>query len=508
MSVYQYYHTYVVEDGQITDTNDETQLLSSFLQKRVYIIVSKYNVNTLIMLNIKDYISKESNINLNLSIAEFCDNLNDLLVLKYTSNDIPLKNITTGAFDNRLKIYDANSLKDVDISYTSISDPSNKNNKYSFFQSNDLVLTSDSNRDFTNCLITVNGVFHSTEYYNNNFFVKNGFSNIKNTKQKNVCLIDTTNLGGHSTIPITLEDIEIPSGSSIPSSITLNFKNANFLNKTIIPVIYGYPLLNKDFFKVLDNTRIKIYINRIDYIYQFLKSPNTLFSKYNSYLIDRHREFYIDTPEPDIIDSIVDLMTVEYTKFMTYNKPHTGIVDFGKREDTPEMVNSLDVFFSDFYPKMVSEDRDVNLIEFENSQYYNQLKNLFNIIKKSHLQSKDFILQLLTMFNSFIITINNPDIFIKNYKCYSLNNKGYMYTCKSKDTPRGLLVYNKSFVLPYNICTDGTHNHHILNIDFYDHTNLLYDKNPFTDYFPNPFYDQNNATNYPVEIVEFYSKAI
>lgn len=475
-----YIATYTVENRVISVLNLPDDPLSNYTGIKTYIYITYKSVITYI--DLSKMLLLEPNIVLTQTIMAFLTaRLTDLSVQGYMSEKVPAIDLNTGKFSARLNAYDALAAADVCVSYTSISDPSVRNNIYQRATDSDLVLTSKT-RSFENCLVTVNGVFHPTQLFNGELFVLNGFSNIKNNEPngKKVGIYDTTSLGGHTVIPLALTQVINTSAQDPTKGVYIQFPGVDFTGKTVLLSFGGYLYALDNAYQIVGKNRLRLNINKMDLINQFLHNPNTVYQNQYGSLAFNVAEFGNSATSPS--DPVPQ----------------------------PTVQQEILYFLETQFPALTESQTANNpamLTQYHYSDLYSFITDIVETLNLSDLTSAAFVYKILADPSSFLIVINNPDIFVKTYSL-SREFGPVEYEVTSKDIPRGLLRYNHNKVFPYVILSGSTDHRHFVNIDYVQAFRDIYKTAYAPPTIPSPYFDiKNPGKRAPVELVELYAAA-
>ena len=148
---------------------------------------------------------------------------------------------------------------DLEISYTSIKTPEDRNNRYFKHRLTDIVISKKKptvDIDFSNCLCSINGTIVRPVYFRDELFFKNGveyFRNMTEDSWPSVELIDFSKLGNMQIVSFSECKHTWRNDKNEPNPYTeITFtlpSNINLRNKTVFPVI-----CNSLFFG--DNTKV------------------------------------------------------------------------------------------------------------------------------------------------------------------------------------------------------------------------------------------------------------
>lgn len=267
----------IQENMRLVESDDLTKSLIQYTLKPSYLLVTRNNFNYVISLSqILTFLPK---INLSQRLIDFISPLlNDEFIERFSADYIPIKN-NKGFYNKCLKVFNPLSYKDYQVSFTSINTPEIIDDETQRGFLDDLVVTGDEN--LSNSLVSVNGVFHRTSFINNKLYVHDGFRTFRVSQKKDIALIDTSDLGGHQTVPITQSMIN-QSDWQKPAILT---SPVSFNNKTIFLVIDGYFYhLSTKIYKQISDNKLIIYTNKLRLINQWKHNPRTL--QYKDLLAD------------------------------------------------------------------------------------------------------------------------------------------------------------------------------------------------------------------------------
>jgi hypothetical protein len=199
--------------------------------------------------------------------------LDDQFVTKYLVDYIPSIN-SKGAYNKRLSVLNPISDKRYEVDYTLLETPTIRNDNQLKGSLDDLVIS--STKDLSNSLVVVNGVFHRTILHQDELFVVDGFRTMRVSAHKDVTLIDTTELGGHTCIPITESMVTIDQYNglaTIDAGVSID-------GKTVLIVIDGYLYhMESNVLIPLGGRFLSLHTNRLDLVRQFRNNPRTLLHK-------------------------------------------------------------------------------------------------------------------------------------------------------------------------------------------------------------------------------------
>jgi hypothetical protein len=496
-----YIATYIVKGGEICLSTDGTQLLSSLIGEKAYLYISGTNASLTYVIDLAKFMLFENNINYAVSLTAFASSLTDLQIAGFSSTDLPFIDQDTGGYDNRLNVYDAYITSDVTVDYTSIDSPDVRNDIYSRDILNDLAISSNT-RDFSNCLVAVNGVFHKTYFFNKEIFVQGGFANIKTSKQNKVAIYDTTGLGGHTILPITADNIDA-SNEALLSAVTLTFPNMDFTGTTVLLVLGGYLYALDDTYRLINTNRVKIDICKIDLIDQWLHDPNTSFVADNTQVVEQASDstivpdvadeitYYLETLYPAAIANVTSPVNfVSFTMPSEYNLPNITVQD---------QIN----YFLATWPVQLPNGANTML---ENFVPYSVPNSVVTSISYSTFTDPRFVRGLLTQANSFLIVIKNGTIYKRTYELYRTQIPA-QYIGFGEDTPRGILQYNKNRSIPYLTFAEADNKYHDYSLNYAKTNRDVYKTIIAPEFIPSPTLDPKADEIYPVRLLELYAPA-
>jgi hypothetical protein len=315
-----------VKDNTLTESSDLTVTLSSLEGKNSFLLVIKNNQK--FTLDIDRICLYTTGLNKTLPMSSvFSTVMTDLFVETYSDISIPTK-MDSGYYAKRLRVYNPISYKDITVDFTSTNTPTIINDPYQKGFLDDLVIASPT-IDLTECLVAVNGVFHKTAIYDNKLYVIDGFRTCRLTDRKDVTIVDTSSIGGHTTIPLTSSNV-VQTTYNDWATITLD---TDISNKTLALVVDGYLYhIDSGVLSVIDSHHVKIKTNLIQFISQFRHNPRTM------YQIDRYGEQanqssrrYTDTYSTmflnnrSIASSVLNTRDFQYSRLTHY---HSFLVVF------------------------------------------------------------------------------------------------------------------------------------------------------------------------------------
>lgn len=170
-------------------------------------------------------------------------------------------------------IYSFNPVLDAALSVLpiSINAPTTPTTNYTIDNKNDLVISGA--RDLSNALTFVNGVFHNSIYWNKAQYIIDGLYSFRQTQKLDIQCYDTTQLGGHTVVPITADMcawdddhagviITLPAGMS-------------FAGKSVFNTVDGYLFYPGEVLSIKNDTVAFLHTCRIPFIEQWRHNPLT-----------------------------------------------------------------------------------------------------------------------------------------------------------------------------------------------------------------------------------------
>lgn len=505
MATYTYNATYTVVDRQIFLSTDGTQTLASLAGQKSYMSVMSSRGGVPLILDMTKYFLWQPGLVFTTSLSATAASLTDLQVSACVSQDIPQQDHNTGGYPCRLDVYDATTASDVQIAWTSVTDIASRNDIYQKDTMNDLVLTPmTSTRSFANVLVSVNGVFQQTYYFNKELYVQGGFANIRNVNRADIVVYDTTTLGGHTILPITPQNIDASNAHPL-SGVTLTYPNLDFTNVTLLFVCGGYLHLLDDTYHLINKNRLKIDICKLDLINEFLHNPMTQYSldtiANNVAAQTQDAPFAPPTVANDITHYLSDVYLQEQTgtgdvAFLTF-APVSGTV--------PAVTDDIAAFLMG-YP-LATLPNQVMFANYVWSASYQAVTDIVTTRLMSVFTDPNYIYTMLIRPDTFLVVINNTKLYKRTYRFVRLNVPG-QYESYGSDMPRGVVQYNRSMMLSPLLYSEQSLSATALNLSYEKTYRDVYKTilNPIT--IPSPVFDvQEDRPGYPVEMIELYAAA-
>ena len=371
-----------VSGRSISTTTVTTQTLADAiaLSGVIHLQILDTTTNSYFTLSLTRYVQSYSKVNLNQTIVDFSSTITDLMRASLTSS-VPMLN-SQGIYPNLIRTYNPLSAQDIAVYWTSINNPTDFDNISKLDTYNDLVLVPSGKRDLSNVLVCVNGVIHRTVFYNGNLFVIDGLYTMRNSNRKDMTCINTTLVGGHTSIPLTTS---VVIGTDINNLQVTLPSGQSFSGKTAFVVIDGYLFYPDEIMTIQSDTMAVIHGNRIPFIAQYRHNPRT---KYTDDLFGNN--WYWGTPKTD-----------------------------PQITNPPVAMTSIPSAANDTY---------VNL--FVNNR----------VVPATTLESFDFQYSRVTSAHSFIVLVNTDALYCSRYNLFPVTQVGtYGYPVESG--PDGLLRY-------------------------------------------------------------------
>lgn len=444
--------------GSLTFYDDTSVNVTAHAPNQMYATID-WGANYNIAIDLSKMILREPNLDPDQSILDFLtQRLTDAKVAGYTSNKIPMKDPYTKKYEHRMDAIDVIASDDYDITYATPTHPTVRDDIKRKGECDDLVITPKNLVEFSNSLVFVNGIYHASSPYNNELWVWDGFANIRRSKQRDVLLLDTTKIGGHTAYDIT-EDMIISDKNSISSGVRISLPSGVTLNgKTLLLIVDGYLLVDRCR-SIINETTFDIDIGAVDPIYNYLQSP-------------------MSQMEPDIIESANRAADPYYQSIEPVNDTDASLVDLKANSDTSTL------FIQD------PQSPHGVLPTSKTSVPLSQMSDVW-------------VLSRLLLKTSQIILINNPNVYITRYPLCS-SGVPNEYECYSKDTPRGFLNYDGK-TLPFTIMS-SMGGEHVVYTDAVDANTGIYRTAPTPSQIPNRLCDVTDDRLFKnAELVELYA---
>lgn len=544
-----YIATYLVANREITWNTDGTQTLNQIASQRAYMKVGSSTGSTVTIIDLNQYITKQRNLVLTTTLATVAATLTDLQLAAYATTDIPNIDPLSDGIDNRINVYDALTEADICVSWTSIGNPSIRDDIYQRALMDDLVISSKT-RDLTNSLVSVNGVFHKTYLFNGELYVKNGFSNIRNTRKMKIAIYDTATVGGHTVLPITRANID-PSNTSPSNGVKLTFPGIDLTGKTVLMVLGGYLHALDDTYRIVNTHRIIVDTCKIDLINGFLHNPNTVYSKtqLHDIIFEDRLKTHRDAPLT-VRDKIMYYLWNNYPtaqevtqkpgNFISFDPPFlpappvpvaeqieyyfqnlypgsaslaattTEVINFKFHDreprDQPPVTSQIYAMFDAYTNLTLPANTNVVLSDYEWSEKYEFLNNAIGTIPIEKFTNPKFIYDQLLSYHTFFIVVNNAMLYARKYNLVQTAPGQFVHF--GEDTPRGTLLYNDQSAIPYVIYSNSRRDEHNYSLDFTHAYTDIYKTCLNPQAIPSPIYDVKvEKVSYNTHLLELYSNA-
>lgn len=471
------------------------------------VFVDVYFKEKVISVDLLEMLQKDPRIDWSSSIKNFIEARiqTDTLAYRYKAHNRPRRHSSSGKYKYRIKAYDAMREDKIHVEYTSMKTPSIRNDKKYKASLLDLAVTApDTSHD--NYLTTINGVFHRTLYYAGELYVLDGYSNMVNTNKSDVAIYDTSGIGGHSCISITRDMIENTNNDPLTQSAYISLpKGVDIKNTTPCLMLNGCFYAFENVIQPLSGTRLKIHMNKIDYIHDYLHNPNTPFfhDRDKDLVKNPYKEHPSLPKEPPVEDKIKHLLTAllplekrhtldadvaftdyEYTECEHGNRlrPSNEKLNFSTldpdrdnffksygylpcRDQGPPpltTVGTISHFLTSLYPNVLrpEDEHETNFIEYKRSEAAKYFSGIFPVIPYDFLCSQDFLTYLLTSPHTYLILLQNRDLYVEKTH-FSPTGSPIVHTAYAEETPCGMLRTNHTKMYPYTI-TSSQSNHHFV----------------------------------------------
>ena len=399
---------YLLKNRQLTELeNGLSTPWTNYLESSAFVL-AEFNQGLIVPLSISALLEQTTPS----SEASTCEEaLNEYLTnSSYQSIEasyIPMVNQKTGVYDNRIEVIDVQA-EGWNVQLFNINYPSQTPTLNDIGTTDDLLITPPSSINPNDVLISINGVLHSTSVNEGNIWVLDGMGTIKQSKQATVLALVTTSIGGHTTIPITSDMIHIQTDNN-SQRVVLSSSSLDFSNSSVFVSVDGYLQMFTNTYQIRDNSSLIINTNKLDYINNFIYSP-----------ILRNKE--------DV---------------------------FGLKNESVTFPNGNTVTDTVNQGTIQRDRLDPTLY------YFNQTPE----VSASTLQSTAFLQSRLTSPHSFIICINNPWLFVKEYT-WQPNNSTTCFECFiDNDVPRGTLFVDIGWTYPYTVLSNPYFAQHLLYVN-------------------------------------------
>lgn len=439
-----YASSFVIIDREVVEVKNPNELLSSLIATSAIVSVLRDGQYRFLKIN-RLHRKTLASVDETLEISDFLENhltdlMYDTLVIE---TPFPIKSLLTGRFNNRVEVTDPH--KSCHIEYTSIRTPDIRNSLNLKDWMNDIVISCEG-EDLSNSLISINGILHRTIHFGGELFVSQGYTNMKTSNMYEMSRIDTSMIGGHTVVPITEDMILNTEDEKLSNGARLKLPDGHtFKDKTVLLVMHGKLFILDDYYKVTGENTLKVNTNKFDIKHFIINHPLTRWSK-------AYRSSSLFSLDSDVV---------------------------ANENALPEALPSDSPLYTDFI--------DEN-----------------GVIPASYLSGDQIFKDLLISRHSFIVIINNANVFKRSFGMDPFLSPG-SYQVKSEGTPRGILMYNDMWTFPYTIMSSSSR-YHTLNIHARrlkkDVTKTMI--NPST--IPAPWHLRNLKDDVPkIQLIELYA---
>lgn len=308
-----------VNNNSLSESTDLSQTLLSFLHGEHYLTV--VNNEAITCLSLTQILMNETGLTLNGAVGTaLTSRLTDAFVARYADTTVPVA-LASGLYPNRLVAFNPLVFGDHKVYFTSVNTPDIRDDVTRKGFLDDLAITSD--RDMSNYLVAINGVFHRTVLTDNVLYVMDGFRTIRVSGRKDILVVDTSDVGGHTIVPLTTGNITKPDYKKMAVITTAS----SIQNKTVFAVMDGYFChTDQKALTVLDATHLGLFTNKLPLIQQFRHNPRTV------YRVDRygdgttqHSRKYVDPYDsvflnnPTVPTSQLATADFQYSRLTNYH---------------------------------------------------------------------------------------------------------------------------------------------------------------------------------------------
>lgn len=449
-----------------------------------YIIVETTNGDTE-WFDLSRLLVREPIIDTQMTLKVYIENISPNTLRKYTYKNEPKRDPITRKYTDRVEITDGALYTSA---FTNIRTPEIRNDMHRIGSLPDIVYTNIQSGSY---LTVVNGVFHHCTFIDNELFVYGGYRNILNSKKVKVSIINTTPVGGHHAIKLKPEWVINTDEQSITNGVYLNIQNGKFNlnNKRMFLVIDGYLHALDGTYKMISDSILKIDTQKIDFVKEYLHNPNTRYVKDLRNRSNPYTSNVIDfIPEPSISDKITYYLE-HVDKFS--DTTHIGEFIYTDMYPTsPTIDQILDTYLKE-YESITTNTQHGNVLlsEVTFAKTYTSLTQVTPTIPVDSVNNERFIMERLMSEHTFIVVFDDPNIKLNTYELQQKSMSPNQYDIRSKDTPRGILIYPSRKVRNYVAISaeDGQHTIYTDERDAYENVykSIL---NPVA--LPAPIYDR------------------
>lgn len=407
MAIAQVYDLLLEKNRDLTSVvSDLDSPITTYFGQTLYAVIKPSTLQAQV-LDVSKLLRKVANIDWTVSYRTFIvDILTNLDYLDFIVDHLPSVDKDTGNYLSRIATSNVLS-EELSCQFVDVDDPTTEGVTQKAPYCYDLVIRSlDGKTDLSNSLIFVNGVLHQTVLSDGSLYVFDGYQNLRLNRAVDIVRLDTTAIGGHTTIPITADmvvgsDLSHGCYVTLPDGVTLD-------GVTPLLVIDGYLHALDATYQVSNHTTLKINTNLIDIVGGFINNPNHRYTQ----------DIFGDTVIFDPLNN------QSYTSVNSYTHP----------------TDATDQYLSAFVSNRT--------------------------ISVETLESEDFIKSRLTSTRSFVILLKNPYIYKRTFDLYSEGDRN-VYQYAGAETPRGIGLVDRGFVQNY-LCQEGLNGINYITIEHHE----------------------------------------
>lgn len=393
----------VLRDGPTLSYDaNVSQPLTTYMNTTVYVTVNT-GTQTL-QVDINKILTRIPGVDTSKNYDDVVSALDALTLLNYHDATIPQRDATTNMFLDRIVEIDPYMEDDYTVSYTSIYYPSVVDDLYRRGMCDDLRITVPVGKDPSTLIPFVNGVFHQTVIQDQYLYALDGFANMRIAQKKNLVLLDTSAVGGHTFIPFT-QDMIVSDQSLLQNGVLIKSPQ-DLTDVSVFVVIDGYLFFEQDYVRKASSSVVRINTNVMDFPSMFVKHP------------------------------------------LTKTKADT----FG---DKTVWTNP---YYQDIDPVPVITNPQTDYPSKANDSYLGTFVTQ-PVQPVANFTSNAFILSRLLLPNSGLLLINSKDLFRLEFPLTPDDSEREYFAYNKNESARGILKYDIGFVLPYNVlyAPDGYH---------------------------------------------------
>ena len=541
----------IYKDGyRFTYTVAPDEILSEITSHTDVFIDIRYK-EKIISIDFLKMLQKEPRTDWSLDVKTYIESriTTDTLAYRYKAQNRPKRHIPSGKYKNRIKAYDGTRDDTTRIEFTSMKTPSIRNSEKYKASLLDLVVSSPD-KTYEHHLAAINGVFHRALTCNGELFILDGYSNIIHENACDIALYDTADIGGHSCVTISQDMIENTREEPLTQSLYLSMPEGISLQDTTpCLMLNGSFYAFDDILQPLSDTRLKIHMNKIDYIHDYLHNPNTpFFHDYDKDLLKHPFQENASLPDdPPVEDKITHLLKClmplekrypldadvalteyDFTECQDDNRlrPSNEKLNFSTldsdrqaffeskgflpcRDQGPPPLSSVDTishFLTSVYPDILHPDDTypTHFVEYQRSEISKHFKGIFPVIPINFLCSRAFITYLLTSPHTYLVLLHNPHLYVQETSL-SPSHTPTVHSTFSRDTPCGMLRTNHKNMHPYTITTSPSH-HHLIYHNYKQIHDDVYKTIHRPHAIPSPIHDPKTyPKKKPLDLLNIFS---